>query len=213
MEDGSRITLSPKSKISYPKRFTARQREVYINGEAFFEITKNPDRPFLVYAHGLVTKVLGTSFWVRAPESKSQVTVSVRTGRVAVFALSKLKKSAGQAVDNVLLTPNQEAVFAREAETVTRSLVENPALLTAIEPQKAFTFNSTPIADVFTTLEKAYGIAIEFDAERLKHCTLTVPLGQEPLFEKLDVICQTIGATYAVVGTRIVITAGQEACE
>jgi transmembrane sensor len=59
---------------------------------------------------------------------------------------------------------------------------------------------------VFARLEKAYGLSIVYDKAVLKNCQLTVPMTDEPFFTKLDIICQTIGASYKVEGTQVVIT-------
>ncbi len=64
----------------------ATNRDVYLSGEAFFEVTKNPDRPFRVFANEIVTKVLGTSFTVRSFENDTTIQVIVRTGKVTVYS-------------------------------------------------------------------------------------------------------------------------------
>jgi transmembrane sensor len=65
LEDGSAVTIYPGSKLAFPKHFAAGKREVYLEGEAFFKVTKNPNRPFFVYSNNIVTQVLGTSFDIR----------------------------------------------------------------------------------------------------------------------------------------------------
>ena len=68
MEDGSMVTLQPGSTINFPQHFHSDKREIYLAGEAFFKVSKNPGRPFLVYYNNLVTHVLGTSFNIK-PDS------------------------------------------------------------------------------------------------------------------------------------------------
>ena len=87
LKDNSHVTLNSKSKISYPNLFQY-NRNIRLEGEAFFEVAKNPDQPFFVYANGLVTKVLGTSFIISAFETEKDVKVVVKTGKVSVFALT-----------------------------------------------------------------------------------------------------------------------------
>ena len=84
LSDGSSVLLQPNSKLSYPKIFIGNQRKVYLSGEAFFEISKNPKKPFFVYANEIVTKVVGTSFRIRAYSNQPNVEVLVRTGKVKV---------------------------------------------------------------------------------------------------------------------------------
>ncbi|GAB3931261.1 FecR family protein [Larkinella terrae] len=208
-EDGSTVVLQPDSRVSYPAVFPGEKREVYLSGEGFFEVTKNPEKPFLVYANGLATKVIGTSFMVRALEKADKVTVVVHTGKVAVFpirALSQPQPETGQPAGALLLTPNQQAFFEPNSARLTRQLVEAPALIKAPERNQNFIFEDTPVAEVFKTLESSYGVSIVYDAKTLESCNLTAPLGDEPLFRKLDIICQTIGATYEVLDAKVVVT-------
>ena len=77
LEDGSQVTLQPKSKLSYPEHFNADKREVYLTGEAFFEVEKNPQKPFFVYSGKVTTKVLGTSFYVKNLDGIKKIEVEV----------------------------------------------------------------------------------------------------------------------------------------
>ena len=209
LPDGSQLVLQPHSEISYPEALAGEKREVQLRGEGFFKVVKNPANPFLVYANGLVTQVVGTSFSVKALDQARQVTVVVRTGKVAVYSLKawqKAQQNQEKLTRMLLLTPNQQAVYETESERLTKSLIKVPTLLKAPERNQHFVFENTPVADVFRTLEESYGVTITFDAESLKQCSITAPLGDEPLFRKLDIICQTIGATYEVWGTQIIIT-------
>ncbi|QDK77242.1 DUF4974 domain-containing protein [Spirosoma sp. KCTC 42546] len=209
LADGSRVVLEPQTKLSYPEKFSDQKREVSLTGDGFFEVVKNPRQPFLVYANGLITQVVGTSFRVKTLANLNQVTVAVRTGKVAVFsmkAFQKAQQQKGKIAHMLLLTPNQQALFEKDSERLTKSLVKEPALIKKPENNQHFVFDNTPVTDVFQTLEESYGVTIKYDPEALKRCNLTAPLGDEPLFRKLDLICQTIGATYEVWETQIVIT-------
>ena len=73
LEDGSKISLQPNSQLQYPHHFKAGRREVYLKGEAFFEIARDTTSPFLVYTHDVTTKVLGTSFTIKAHENMKQL--------------------------------------------------------------------------------------------------------------------------------------------
>ena len=208
LSDGSVITLQPNSKLSYPETFAADKREVYLSGEGFFDIAKNPDKPFLVYANEIVTKVLGTSFSIKAYDKDLDVVVKVVTGKVSV--LSRRSKNEDESVskpEGLILYPNQMAVYARAPEKLTRSLIENPVLIKSSHKVSSdFNFEATPITTVFETLEKGYGVSIVYDTEVLKNCTITAPLENETLYEKLDLICKVIRASYEVVDAQVVIT-------
>ncbi len=211
LADGSTVLLQPGSRLSYPTVFAGQaRREVYLSGEAFFEVTKTPRQPFVVYANELVTKVLGTSFTVRAFEGESKITVVVKTGRVSVFAQNDAEKSRklGQReLDGLVLTPNQRIAYERAEARLTRSLVEQPQLLPHPVQRLSFDFDDTPVPAVFATLEQAYGVDIVYDEEVLKDCKLTASLGDEPLFEKIRLLCVSLEATYERMDGQIVIHA------
>lgn len=208
LPDRSTIVLYPRSEISYAKAFTGVKREVYLLGEAFFEVSKNPSRPFYVYANGLVTKVLGTSFMVQTNDITRQVKVVVKTGKVSVYAQNRLTDTNQQEdykLGGTVLTPNQQVVFSAEDTRMVRSIVKEPTLLEQDVQKQRFVFKRTPMAEVFSTLEKAYSIKIIFDEETMNECYLTASLADEPLFDKLDLICHTINAHYEQLDTYIVI--------
>ena len=209
LADGSSILLQPNSRISYPKAFTRQnKREVYLVGEAFFEVAKDPDSPFFVYADNLITKVLGKSFTVRAYDKKT-VDVTVKTGRVSVFTRTdreRVEKQESRQLIGLVLTPNQRVHFNRDESQLFRSLVDSPTMLDMPIQQAMFEFSGTPITRVFAALEKAYGVEIVFDAEVMKNCYITASLDDEPLFEKLTMICQTLDAQYEQMDGKILIT-------
>ncbi len=205
LPDGSKAILEPKSRLSFNQSFTGTIREVYLSGEAFFDVKKNPEKSFLVYANGLIVKVLGTSFRVKAYDEDKQVTVLVKTGRVSVFA-HKTTQNPDPETEGLVLMPNQKVVFGKLDERLNRTLVEKPTLLLSSQELQKFSFNNAPVAQIFTALEKAYGVDIVFDEEVLTNCYLTTSLTNETLFEKLDIICEGIEASYKVVDAQVLIS-------
>ncbi|GAB3809495.1 FecR family protein [Spirosoma humi] len=210
LSDGSQVTLQPNSRISFDKQFKGDKREVYLMGEAFFNVQKNPRKPFYVHANEVVTKVLGTSFTVKAYENQANVQVAVRTGQVSVFARNdwqRAKKEVNSDVPGVILTPNQKVVFNRQEGHFHRTIISNPVIINHRFANDVFVYDETPVTEIFTQLEDAYGVDIVFDEQLLKHCTLTAKFHDEPLLEKLNLICQTIKASYQIVDAQLVISA------
>jgi transmembrane sensor len=209
LPDGSTVTLQPGSKLSYEPEFGGMLREVYLSGEAFFEVAKNPEKPFFVYADQLVTKVLGTSFTVKAKPGENQIQVLVKTGRVSVYAnpgnTTGKDVEATTRMNEVVLTPNQKVVFIARQNQFARSLVETPELLSRADEKPTSTFKGTPIKEVFESLEKAYGIKLIFDEEIMQNCYLTGAFTDETLFEKLDLITRTLNASYEQIDGQILI--------
>ena len=203
LSDGSVVTLERGSRLTYPSVFDADKREVTLIGEAFFEITKNPSKPFLVHAQGVMTKVLGTSFRIKAFDKN--VKVLVNTGKVAVFTQNDEKETESEK-QAIVLTPNQEVEYKSETNRFSKAIQAQPTLLTTPTKMKELYFNDTPIPIVFNALAEAYGIEIIYDEETLHNCIITTSLTDEPLFEKLTIICKTIGASYREIDAKIIVT-------
>lgn len=207
LSDGSTVRLNPGSKISYPARFAGNRREVYLSGEAFFDIARYPSMPFFVYANEVVTKVLGTSFFVRSYANEKEVSVRVKTGRVAVFTRNDQDindKLSTKELAGVVIEPNQQIVFVRETVKITKSLIPKPEI---VEEKNTYNFNfdEVPVATVFAVLQKAYGIEIIYDKNLMNDCPITATLTEMTLFEKLDLVCKAVGATYELIDGRVII--------
>lgn len=208
LSDGSKISLAPKGRIRYPERFDGERREVFLEGEAFFDIAKDPGHPFLVYANGLVTKVLGTSFRIKAYGDSREVTVEVKTGKVSVFAQSDphlKEKLADKQLQGVVLTPNQKIIYARNEVKMVKTLVEKPEMVVSKAEIPQFEFEDTPASDVFNTIARAYGIDILYDEALLKDCPLTAHLDNQTLHDKLNIICKAVESSYEIVDGQVII--------
>lgn len=208
LPDGSTVQLLPRSRLSFPKSFANDRRDVYLSGEAFFEVTKRPQQPFFVYANELVTKVLGTSFRIKAYNSDRNVVVTVATGRVSVYARTRPENKESAAAKGLVLIPNQRAVYVRDMEQLHRDLIERPVQLLPAEQRPLLEFENAPVAEVFRVLEKTYGITVVFDEDVLKDCTLTASLGDDTLtlYQKLDMICKTLRLRYELLDAQVVVT-------
>ncbi len=207
LEDGSKIHLSKNSKISYPIHFEKESRTVFLSGEAFFDIAKNPKKPFFVYSNELITKVLGTSFTIKAFEKDAHVTVSVKTGRVNVYNQRRVNVSDPE-TKGIILIPNQKGIFNRETENLSKALVEKPLPLAYIELKNyQQSFDEVPVSQVINSLANIYGIKIIYNDEQLSKCVITTRFKNEPLQDKLDLICQLIGGNYKEVDAQIIIDA------
>lgn len=207
LSDGTSIVLQPHSVLEYPGTFAEDIREVFLQGEAFFEVARDTDRPFIVESGEIAARVLGTSFIVRNVKGENNALVQVKTGKVSVFmARERLRprRDSETNVDGVVLMPNQQVLYEKEAMKMTKSLVEDPTVLVA--PQRLnFEFADAPIKEVFKVIEEAYGVEIVFDEEVMASCYLNASLDDVPLYDKLKLICKGINATYEIMDSHIII--------
>jgi len=215
LSDGSSILLQPKSKLSYPKIFTGSERRVYLSGEAFFEISKNPKKPFLVYANEIVTRVLGTSFKISAYAKNPNIEVLVRTGKVKIESNQSIMPSSKD--EDITLLPNEAVRFTRKDlkfQKIT-DITKDEALIGSLSniEQLSFDFTDIPVSQIFKTLEQAYLINIAYPKVKMKECHLTSSLNDMPLPEKLKIICKALGnnTNYEMNGNQKITTS--DGCE
>ncbi|MEO6732576.1 MAG: FecR family protein [Ferruginibacter sp.] len=211
LEDGTVITLKPSGKLAYPEQFAAEKREVYLEGEAFFEVAKNPAKPFLVHSGNLVTQVLGTSFTIKPDNSTNKIIVSVKTGRVAVFedkgpvTLKDQKQSNG-----AIITPNQSAIYDAGNGNFTTSLVDNPEPVVHdgsdnIAVPVSSVFDDADLATVLENIGKTYAIDMVVENENIYLCRFSGDISRQSLYDKLELICRSTNHQYEIKGTKILI--------
>lgn len=114
LEDGSKIWLNKNSTFSYPERFDSSHRTVYLYGEAFFEIKRDTSKPFSVFTKTSVTKVLGTSFNIKAYEQNTEVEIIVISGMVEFASLNKKSK--------IILRANDKGTLNKKTNIIAKTV-------------------------------------------------------------------------------------------
>ncbi len=208
LEDGSIVTLQPGAAIAFPKKFAIDKREVFLEGVAFFKVSKNVERPFYVYDDNIITQVLGTSFYIK--KVNQQIEVDVLTGRVAVFENNTGGKLSNKA-NGVVITPNQKVTYYANNHQFVTALVENPAPVpidikdNKKQPATNFSYDDAMVSQVLNDLRNEYKIDFIVENENINRCYFTGDITEQSLYNKLDLLCQAIQANYEVRGTSIVI--------
>lgn len=211
LEDSSFVTLQPGAKITYPSQFSAGKRELFMEGEVFFEIKKHAGRPFFVYNNNIITHVLGTTFNIKMDEAKKLVEVSVVSGRVQVYENINVSTSASSKKNKaVILTPNQKVIYKEEDKQFTATLVGNPLPVSdeinkSQAQSESFVFEESPLSAVLESLEKTYQIEIVIQNDGIYNCLFTGDVTKYDLYTKLDIICESVKSSYEINGTKILI--------
>ncbi|KQS28190.1 FecR family protein [Dyadobacter sp. Leaf189] len=210
LSDNTVVTLSKGSSITYPAEFSGSERRVSLRGEAFFDVSRNEQQPFVVYTGETVTRVLGTSFRIKAFDQDKTELIAVKTGKVSVFAKKEYEKANAKPdakIPGVILTPNQQVVYIRKESRLERGAVSQPAMLVESIAAREQLFDDKPIPEVLVSLQKLYGIDIRYDKELLSKCRINAQFDDENLKQRMNAICQAIGASYDMVDGQLVITA------
>lgn len=195
LPDGSMVTLDANSKLAIKKDMDSKSRSVYLTGGAFFDVKRDTLRPFIVYSNEVTTKVLGTSFHIKAYESAKEITVAVKTGKVSVYTKTAETESRSQ-LREVILTPNQQIIYDRGGKKVLKQIVDNPDIIIPKATLFKMDYDDAPVTKIFEVLEQNYGIDIQYDADALKGCVLTTSMTDEGFYERIEIICKAINAEY-----------------
>lgn len=168
MEDGSRIILSPKSTVRYPVPFAHNKRTVLLEGEAFFDVVSNRNKPFTVFAGALSTTALGTSFTITSKkDSHNQIRVQLFTGKVVIAST----KNIDNWTKDILLTAGQQLAYYGEKPMVSAIVrrqitkeirVENKKGLSVTLPKQELSFSNSSLVDVLTDLSEFFHTNIQY---------------------------------------------------
>ena len=202
LPDSSEIWLNSGSSISFPQNLKhADIRTVKLNGEAFFKVKRDPAHPFIVKSQHIQTRVLGTSFNVRAWKNYSPE-VTVLTGKVAVS-----RDSAGTQSTAVHLLPNQKVIYNTKLARLVRENIEDAKTSTDWRIGKMY-FNKTPMEDVFQTISRKYAIKIVPDRS-FDNCELTAKFDNVSIKEVLRTLELTFEIHYTINKQIIYIKGGK----
>lgn len=180
LPDSSKIFLNENSVLSYNSKFNNHLREIEFSGEAFFEISKNKDKPFIISVNETEIKVLGTSFYIA--ESDSIITVSVSTGLVAFYLKTNEKEI-------VKISKNESAEFLKTSMKIEKIEIQNPNYLSW--KTGIFTFDKTDLKTVITDLQSFYGFDYEFKdskTEKLKFTSVFDNQKLEDIILELELV-------------------------
>lgn len=150
LPDGTSVTLNAGSYLRYPREFITDVRRIEMNGEAFFEVTRDEEKPFLIHTKDADVKVLGTSFNVKAFDMDEQLTVSVQTGKVQVDLPEAMMR----------LLPDEQFVMDKTKDEFQKR--NEDARLSTVWIKGGLYFNRTPIRTVVNELVRMYNRTIEF---------------------------------------------------
>jgi transmembrane sensor len=205
LDEGSTVTLSPGAVLRYAGHpAPGAPIDVYLSGEALFNVAPHANRPFRVYTQELVTKVLGTRFRINAPHTGGEFRVTVLSGKVSV---SPRAGDTATNQDGVVLTPNEELVYGRVHQAFRKMLVDTPVVVDTAVARPGFVYDNRPVIEVLEELHNAFGIDIVYDAETLKNCRISADLSDESIYRKLDLICKALDAKYEVIDGVVTIQA------
>lgn len=191
LPDGTIVTLNKGAVLKYNSRMSGNTRNVTLEGEAFFDVTPDKNKPFIITADDAKIKVVGTSFNVKTTDEKTEVIVE--TGIVEV---SKRKNA-------VTLNPNEKATVLQSSEVPLKEAVDD--VLYNYYRTKELVCKNTPLWRLVDVLNDAYNVNIEIGDARLKDMEITTTFKNQNLDDVLDVIARTLNVRVEKNGKNIVL--------
>ena len=177
LPDGSKVYLNSNTIIKYPKQFGKDSRNIYLKGEAYFEVVGNTDKPFIVNTNNAVIKVLGTSFNINTKTANNKVEVFVESGNIQLS-----QKSNNE--NKILIEPGYIGVLSRN--TLIKS--KNNDINYLAWKTRYLIFRDTKLEIVAEKIESVYNTSIQLNNKELADCPLTATFNNASLDSVLNVI-------------------------
>lgn len=179
LSDGTVIDLNQHSKLSYPVAFANDERRVKLKGEAFFDVTPNAEKPFIIEAGAAEVKVLGTSFTVKTDDADELVTVVVETGKVQLSGKG----------EKVILLPGDKGTFNKQTGLVTKG--KNDLVDYQFWRNHKLVFSNTSLLEVVDILNQRYDAGLSIESPEAGACRFTATFEDEELKTILTVLTTT----------------------
>lgn len=215
LPDGSVVTLNSGSRLSYNKDFGVKNREIKLEGEAYFDAVTNPNMPMVVSAGHVQVKVLGTTFNVKAYPEDSVVEASLLTGAIQLMS----EKDSERVIllrprEKVTISRQQDLTTApvapREGETVSlKQMLFNRADSSFDETawmQNKLVFKAVRFRDVANELQRKFNTDIQFNDAKFQDIRITGTFSEENIQEIIQALQETIPFQYTISGHKIYIS-------
>ncbi len=183
LKDGSSVTLNTASELKYSPSFGDETREVILEGEAFFEVERDKEKPFIIHTPSLDIKVLGTSFNVQALASKPTAEVVVVTGTVEISYDGK----------SIQLEVGEKGILNKRSGQLFKTFNNDVNFMSW--RTKKFTFNDVPLENVIELLNNAYQSNLYIGGTTIQKCPVTVSFENQSLASILEVLKVTLDLT------------------
>jgi transmembrane sensor len=197
LPDGSVVSLHAGSQITYPEKFSAKNRNVELEGEAYFKVTHDKTKPFIVASRDAMVKVLGTEFNVNTHATTGTMEVVLTSGKVSVYY-----KQIPQ--NKVLLVPGEKAEFVTDRKEIHKTTNTDPNYMAW--KTRVLVFNNETMAQVVNTLQNVYQTRVKIADTKLSGCRVTAEFDNQTLNSVLEVLKQTLGFEVKQTGGNIEIS-------
>ncbi|MEI6767046.1 MAG: FecR domain-containing protein [Bacteroidota bacterium] len=197
LPDGTSVTLNAGTTLSYPSEFSKSHRDVSLKGEAYFNVTHDAQKPFIIEADGVMIEVLGTSFYVNTNPTENNVTVILSNGKVAVYR----KNSPSE---RTIMAPGDKVEMPKTSAVAVKTVNDDQNFLAWKTHE--FIFNNERLDNIISKLNLVYRSQIKLENPELANCLLTATFSNQSLDAVLKVIEATLDIKIKKSGSQILIS-------
>lgn len=194
LADGTRVWLNATSRLIFPAAFNGPQREVYLEGEGYFEVARKTEQPFIVHSGSTTTRVLGTSFNIRHYDAA--VITTLRTGKVQVAA----------AAQTLILHPDEQSTYLAKEGSLQKKTVDTRDFLAWVEGD--LYYDAVSLSTITESLSRYYDYAFEFDNTTTASLRFTLDMPRPATLQEVLTQLQTsrTDLRFAVEGKTVSIS-------
>lgn len=190
LPDSSVVWLNANASLRYPREFTKETRQVSVSGEAFFEVRKDTEKPFIVQTDGIRIQVLGTSFNVDAETGSDKVEVTLLTGKIAIYNDANHSDKADR-----IMEPGEQATFMKTDRALAISHIQTVNTTSWVTGK--FIFRDNSLEEITRELQRAFHVKIHIENEPLRKQTFDAEFTNKETLEEILSILQ-ISARYRI---------------
>ncbi|MGX5816735.1 FecR family protein [Chitinophaga lutea] len=212
LADGTSVWLNSDSELKYPARFKGSTREVFLKGEAFFDVAKDAARPFIVHTETMHLNVLGTSFNVKAYPGDSTAEATLISGEVEVEVLHQPGRKVRLKPDEKLVLPKRldtlNGAIATETPVIlkpTYYLREDSAIIETAWVDNRLLFQDESFTHLAARMERWYNVSVRFENAAIQQLRFTGVFGKETLEQALQALQLTENFRYRISDDTVVI--------
>lgn len=195
LPDGSKVWLNSQSRLTYSTNFNVRQRELQLDGEAYFEVAHNPNKPFIVRSNDISVRALGTAFGVKAYNEDVLISSILMKGKVLVTTPD------GEAI----LKPNERIIYDKTKHKKEQTTVTNATDFTGWIHNE-LRFEDESLGDIAKTIRRIYNVEVVFASEKLKSQRYTGTINNNSLESVLNIISLTSPVSFQINNQQVTLS-------
>lgn len=194
LPDGSSVTVNRNSTIKWPKEMKGASREIILQGEAFFDVSHDPAKPFVITADEIKIKVLGTAFNVQDNKEKNEIETEVTRGKVLMYTTEK----------QITIEAGMKGIYRRQTKELILEKLQSENNIAYATHE--LSFSDATLKEVTDQLSKAYGVQFVFKNKKIEDCLLTTEYRNRSLSFVMNVIAESLNLTYEIKDNTVYIS-------